>query len=232
MLSVRHRDEAFGEDYEPPSGRAYAEACATIADIEWSWRMLLANGVTTAPCAGSVERELYNALVAAADHSGTKFFYSNPLQLRPDRVGEENAPRERQSWYLCACCPPNVARTLVQLGAYMASSTNESLYVHQLAPMEVDIPEHLGRGVVEVRTTYPQGGSLEVSLRGELAPCKDVRVRVPDGVQHSLHSETESGYLVLGNLLQEPFTVTSTAAPRVVQANPRVDAVRGCVALM
>src|SRR5699024_2256186 len=38
----RHRDEAFGSDYELPPDRAYAETCATIADMHWAWRMLLA----------------------------------------------------------------------------------------------------------------------------------------------------------------------------------------------
>ena len=102
----RHRDEAFGDDYELPSDRAYAETCATIADLHWNWRMYLAEG--GARYAETIERELHNALAASLDETGTRFFYSNPLQLRPDRYSEENAPRERTPWYACACCPPNM----------------------------------------------------------------------------------------------------------------------------
>ncbi len=86
----RHRDEAFGDDYELPSDRAYAETCATIADLQWTWRMQLASG--GAVYADVIEREIHNALAASVDATGTRFFYSNPLQLRPDRYSEENAP--------------------------------------------------------------------------------------------------------------------------------------------
>ena len=37
----RHRDEAFGDPYELPPDRAYAETCAAIASFQWNWRMLL-----------------------------------------------------------------------------------------------------------------------------------------------------------------------------------------------
>src|SRR5262249_44270330 len=40
----RHRDEAFGDPYELPADRAYAETCAAIASFQWNWRMLLATG--------------------------------------------------------------------------------------------------------------------------------------------------------------------------------------------
>jgi uncharacterized protein len=75
----RHRDEAFGDDYELPSERAYAETCATVADLLWTWRMLLADGgAGAARYAETIEREVHNALAAAVDATGTRFFYANP----------------------------------------------------------------------------------------------------------------------------------------------------------
>src|SRR5690606_7214393 len=70
-----------------------------------------------------VEREIHNALAASLDAGGTRFFYANPLQSRPDKHSEESAPRERLPWYPCACCPPNIARAVAQMGAYVASVT-------------------------------------------------------------------------------------------------------------
>src|SRR5690606_31997556 len=113
-----------------------------IADMHWSWRMLLTHGDSR--YAETMERELHNALAAALDTTGTRFFYANPLQLRPDRASEQNAPRDRQSWYACACCPPNIARLIAQLNGYVATSTDTELAVHLYADAEIDLPEHLG----------------------------------------------------------------------------------------
>src|SRR5262245_32581981 len=38
---ARHLVESFGQPYELPSDLAYAETCAAIASLMWSWRMLL-----------------------------------------------------------------------------------------------------------------------------------------------------------------------------------------------
>src|SRR5690348_6944312 len=128
----RHRDEAFGGDYELPSERAYAETCATVADLLWTWRMLLADGgAGAARYAQTIEREVHNAVAAAVDATGTRFFDANPLQQRRDHDLQENAPRERAPWYACACCPPNIARTVPALSAYLATVTDGALWLHQ-----------------------------------------------------------------------------------------------------
>src|SRR5690606_5723782 len=103
-----------------------------------------------------IEREIHNALAASVDSSGTRFFYSNPLQRRPDRFDEENAPAERREWYACACCPPNIARTIAQLGAYAAGwrcdEQGRSLEVLQYADMSITLPAELGSGTVHLET--------------------------------------------------------------------------------
>ena len=39
-IGSRYEGEAFGEDYELPNERAYAETCAAIGSVMWNWRML------------------------------------------------------------------------------------------------------------------------------------------------------------------------------------------------
>ncbi|ACQ78323.1 protein of unknown function DUF1680 [Beutenbergia cavernae DSM 12333] len=229
----RHRDEAFGDAYELPSERAYAETCATIADLHWTWRLQLVGG--TAAHADVVEREIHNALAASVDATGTRFFYSNPLQLRPDRHSEENAPRERAAWYSCACCPPNIARVVAQLAAYVASSTAETLWLHQYADAEIDLPEHLGTGVLEVRTDYPRSGVVDLAVRGTPAPGAHLALRVPawstrtllDGVPVA----AEDGYVRVDLADGAAWRLELDVTPRWTQAHPRVDAARGCLAL-
>ena len=43
-LGSRHRDEAFGDPFELPPDRAYAETCAAIAGVMLAWRLYLATG--------------------------------------------------------------------------------------------------------------------------------------------------------------------------------------------
>ncbi|WP_236422725.1 beta-L-arabinofuranosidase domain-containing protein, partial [Escherichia coli] len=43
-MGSRHEGEAFGEDFELPSDRAYCETCAGVASVMLSWRLLLATG--------------------------------------------------------------------------------------------------------------------------------------------------------------------------------------------
>ena len=41
---ARYEGEAFGENYELPNERAYAETCAAIGSVMWNWRMLNLTG--------------------------------------------------------------------------------------------------------------------------------------------------------------------------------------------
>jgi DUF1680 family protein len=225
----RHRDEAFGDDYELPSDRAYAETCATIADLHWNWRMYLAEG--GARYAETIERELHNALAASLDETGTRFFYSNPLQLRPDRYSEENAPRERTPWYACACCPPNIARVFAQLSGYVASVDGDALAIHLYTGAEIDLPEALGGGTVTLSTSYPDDGRVEIAGPAGLA----VALRIPTWaagatVDGAPSTPDADGYARL-TLADRPLVLDLPMTPRWTQANHRVDSVRGCVAL-
>ncbi|HSO70228.1 MAG TPA: beta-L-arabinofuranosidase domain-containing protein, partial [Arachnia sp.] len=225
----RHRDEAFGDDYELPSDRAYAETCATIADLHWNWRMYLAEGGSR--YAETIERELYNALAASLDETGTRFFYSNPLQLRPDRYSEESAPRERTPWYACACCPPNIARVFAQLSGYVASVDGDALALHLYTACEIDVPEALGGGTVAVRTSYPDDGRVEIAGPAGLA----VALRIPSWANSATVDgqpiqPDADGYARL-TLAEGPLVLDLPMTARWTQANHRVDSVRGCVAL-
>ncbi|GAA1726798.1 glycoside hydrolase family 127 protein [Microbacterium paludicola] len=238
-FGARHRDEAFGDDYELPSERAYAETCATVADIHWTWRMLLADGAAgPARYAETIEREVHNALAAAVDASGTRFFYANPLQQRPDRHSEENAPRQRTSWYSCACCPPNVARTVAQLGAYVASATDGALWIHQLADAEIDLPAPLGSGTVRVRTEYPADGRVDIEVAGDVATGAVLRVRVPSWssawsleAADGAHPREADGYATVPLAPGARYRLELDLTPRFTRAHHRVDALRGALAV-
>lgn len=232
-FGARHAGEAFGDDYELPPDRAYAETCATIADIHWNWRMLLTHGDSR--YAETMERELHNALAAAVDSTGTRFFYANPLQLRKDRASEQNAPRDRQSWYACACCPPNIARLIAQLGAYLATSTDKELAVHLYADAEIDLPNHLGSGTLRISTSYPDDSTITLALDGTARAGARLALRVPSWspqvtVNGTPMTADEDGYLRL-DLDGSTIVLGLDLSPRWTYPHPQIDAVRGTVAL-
>lgn len=242
----RHRDESFGNDYELPSDRAYAETCATIADLQWTWRMMLAEDDTRH--ADVIEREIHNALAASIDETGTRFFYSNPVQRRPDRFSEENAPAERESWYSCACCPPNIARAVAQLSCYVAGTRQDALGgaeldVLLLAAAEIDLPAEIGTGFLRIATDYPASGRIRLELEGALHAGARIALRIPGWVREGSITTPDGAQRPLGEhdlssarVVLEPEEVDGAVldlamTARWTRSHPRVDATRGCVAL-
>ena len=57
---------------------AYAETCASIANVYWNYRMFLATG--DSKYYDVLERALYNGVISGVSLSGDKFFYDNPLE--------------------------------------------------------------------------------------------------------------------------------------------------------
>lgn len=228
----RHRDEAFGDPYELPPDRAYAETCAAIGSFHWAWRLLLATGRSR--YADEMERLLYNGIAASTALDGTAFFYSNPLQLRTGHDGDdEDAPGRRLPWYTCACCPPNLARLMASLHTYAATGDAAGLQLHLYAQGAFAAAGH----AVDVTTEYPWDGAVTVTVTetsGEPwtlalripAWCTDARVDDPAAL-------TAGGYLRIHRTWKagDQVRLVLDMPPRLVAAHPRVDAVRGTVAI-
>ena len=178
-LGARWEGESFGDPYELPTDRGYAETCAAIGGVQWAWRMLLATG--EARYADQIERMLLNGFLAGVSLSGTEYFYVNPLQLRSDAHAEEDrSPAHgRRSWFSCACCPPNIMRTVSSLTGYLATADGPSLQLHQYAAGTVSAPLDGGTLRLRVDTRYPDEG--QIALHVEEAPDGEVTLalRVP-----------------------------------------------------
>lgn len=239
----RHRDEAFGDAYELPSDRAYAETCAGIAAVHWGWRMYLATGQTH--YIDFAETALYNIVADGISESGDAFFYSNPLQLRADHVtAQEEAAACRLGWYYCACCPPNLMRTFASTEAYLGGVRDGELQLVQYTRCRITAEVDGTPVTVEVDTDYPASGTVRVAVLGEgAAPrrpgtlalrmpgwCPAVSVSV-DGA--AVPVAPADGWLRLDGALRPGavIDVEFDMTPRVLTADARVDAVRGTAAV-
>jgi uncharacterized protein len=175
-LGARHQGEAIGSDYELPNARAYAETCAGIANAMWAWRMLQLHGDPA--YAELMERALYNAVLPGISLDGTAYFYVNPLAAD----GHPEPGREvtqRQPWFGCACCPPNIARLLAQMPGYLYSVSDSTIWLHTYAAneAEIDLPDGQTIKLVQ-RALFPWSGQItvEVLTPGSYA----IAVRVPE----------------------------------------------------
>ncbi|MEV4052439.1 beta-L-arabinofuranosidase domain-containing protein [Amycolatopsis sp. NPDC049688] len=230
----RHRDEAFGDPYELPPDRAYGETCAAIASFQWNWRMLLATGESH--YADEMERALYNAIAGSTALDGTHFFYSNPLHLRTGHDGShEDAPSQRLPWYSCACCPPNLARLVASLSGYVATTDSGGLQVHLYAAGSIQTTVDGVDVRVETRTEYPWDGRVELTVTTR-APLM-LALRIPGWAEGALvdgaPAEVRDGYAEVRRDWTGGATVTLDLPmpARIVRPHPRIDAVRGCVAV-
>src|SRR5580704_9857779 len=233
----RHADEGFGDRFELPPDRAYNETCAAIASFQWCWRLLLATGDAT--YADHMERVLYNGFGAAVATDGQRFFYVNPLQRRADHF-EKDDPGRRRTWFSCACCPPNIMRLLASLEHYLATTSGDTLYVHQYTGSRL-------RGAdldLEVTTDYPWSGAVHLRVRAAPAAERGIALRVPAWSTHTRisvndkdHDPERSMVLPAYHHLRRPWqpgdemTLLLDLTPRWTRPDRRVDAVRGCVAI-
>jgi len=251
-MGSHHQNEDFGDDYELPPDRAYSETCAGVGSVMLGWRLLLQSG--EARFADLIERTLYNVVMASPRADGRAFFYTNTLHQRTrDAAPPEDALSERAEvsmrapWFEVSCCPTNVARTLASLAGYLATADADGVQLHQFADAEVETV--LGDGVavrLRMRTGYPFDGRVEVTVLE--AAAFTLALRVPAWVRHDPRvrldgpgfgeptagpEPDEQGYLRIRRSFAAGDTVTLTlpVEPRVTRPSPRIDAVRGTVAV-
>jgi DUF1680 family protein len=243
-VGSHHQDEAFGDDWVLPPDRAYSETCASVASIMFSWRLLLADGAPR--FADLIERNLFNVVATSPSAEGTAFFYANTLhQRRPGTLAVEGeiSPRASSSlrapWFEVSCCPPNVARTLAGLAAYVATVDDEGLQLHQYAPAEIRTTVAGAPVALDVETGYPRDGVVRVHVRSDAAAPWTLSLRVPawaDGARLVVDGAAEPAApgtvrvrraFRAGDVVELHLPV----APRFTAPDPRIDAVRGCLAV-
>jgi DUF1680 family protein len=244
-MGSRHSDESFGEDFELPPDRAYSETCAGVASVMLAWRLLLATGDVR--YADLAERTLYNVVATSPALDGSGFFYANPLHQRtpgdppdPDAENPRAASSLRAPWFAVSCCPTNVGRTFASLAAYVATVDDGGLQIHQLAPCTVRTTLPDGRSVaLRVRTGYPWSGDVTMRVESAGGTPWTLSLRVPAWAEDAVLVHRGSsrpvrpGYAAVRADWEEGEEVRLELPlpPRWTHPDPRVDAVRGCVAL-
>ncbi len=233
-LGSRWEGESFGDAYELPNARAYAETCAAIGSLMWNWRMLAASG--DARYTDILERALYNAINVGMSLDGSLYCYYNPMEFTgradPNRHSKDGSVRN--PWYDVFCCPPNIERTLGALPGYFYSTSKDGLYVHLYGSSSLDW--HLEDGVplkVEQTTDYPWDGRIDLVVSPAKPSDFTLYLRIPgwtSSARLSVNGESWNGAMKpgayfpvrrrwnSGDRVRLEFDMT----PQLITSNPRV----------
>lgn len=224
--------QAYGRNYQLPQITAHNETCANIANVMWSWRMFLITG--DAKYLDVLETALYNSVLSGVSLEGTEYFYVNPLRVTDPLPTQLRYPRTRQPFFTSFCCPPNLLRTIAEVGGYAYSKTKDALWVNlygssKLSTELLDTPLELTQ-----HTAYPWDGAIHFQFRRCPAQEFAVKLRIPQWADSSTvqvngqeisHPVSENGFLELrrtwrlGDIIDLHFPM----AVRLMRAHPLVE---------
>lgn len=256
-VGARHEGEAFGADYELPNLTAYNETCAAIAQVYLNERMFLLHG--DAKYIDCLERTLYNGVISGMSVDGGKFFYPNPLSSDGKYLFNADGTTTRQPWFGCACCPSNLCRFIPSVPGYLYGVKGNDLYVNLFAGNVSSIEVNGKKVELEEQTQYPWDGEVTLKVRkNKLGKNLTLKIRIPgwvrgevvpsdlysfkDGI-HTGYSVSVNGKEVDQSLLHQGYLpvkgvkagdvirIHFDMQPRMVEANSKVEADRGRVAV-
>lgn len=172
-IGATNHGEAFGESYQLPNMTAYCETCAAVGNAFWNHRMFLMTG--DSKFIDVLERSMYNNILDGVSLSGDHFFYPNPLA--------SDGRHERQEWFGCACCPPNVARFLPSMPGYIYAQQDTDVYVNLYISSATSF--NIGGKTLEVaqESEFPWEGGVKINVTAKEPVGAKLRLRVPGYVQ-------------------------------------------------
>ncbi|MES1195164.1 MAG: beta-L-arabinofuranosidase domain-containing protein, partial [Opitutus sp.] len=183
------RGEAYGADYELPHD-GYNETCAALALMMWNHRMFLLTG--EAKYMDVFERTAYNGFISGVSASGDRFFYPNPLSYDGSKKNN-HGHAGRAPWFGCACCPPNLMRTLAALTGYFYAVRDDALYVNLYAASEGEVKVAGTTVKISQQTDYPWSGQITLNVSPEKPVRFTLRLRIPGWVEgHPVPSDLYS----------------------------------------
>ena len=227
--------EAFSVDFDLPSDTAYAESCASVGLMFFASRML--EGRVDAAYADIMELAFYNTVLAGMARDGKSFYYVNPLESIRGIAGIAPTQRhcipQRPSWYACACCPPNIARTIMSFGKYAYGESGDTAFCHLYAAGEVSLENGIS---FSCETAYPFGDTVTYRIRkgGRIA------VRIPRWSRQTAltlngqpaDAEIRDGYAYIDVSDNDRLVLKLDMHPRTVYPSARIPALSGEVCIM
>ncbi len=162
--------EGFEKDFKLRIKRSYSETCAAIGYLIWNWRMLHITG--HAKYSDLIEKILYNSMLVGQSLNGEKYSYDNPL------ISE--GKDERKDWFLCPCCPPNIARTIASLGKYIYSKSENGILINQYIGSTLNCKMHNKDIQIIQESNFPWKGKVKLKIVLDTNQSFNIYLRIPE----------------------------------------------------
>jgi DUF1680 family protein len=228
------RGERFTADYDLPPGTAYGETCAGIGLMMFCERMYRLTGEST--YIDTLENTLYNNVLAGMSLDGTAFFYVNAPTVHPSastvNPDYEAVKHVRQPWFGCACCPPNLARTVLSVADYAVDFGDNYAAIKMYLGGEF---VHNDKSIT-INTDYPYGNTVKIRAQGAFtlklrspafAPIKAITVG-----EKAIDFAFDKGFACIEkDFCGEEIVVELDIHPEIIYTNPNVFYNRGKIAV-
>jgi DUF1680 family protein len=238
--SISRVHQAYGRNYQLPNITAHNETCAAIGNVLWNWRMFEATG--EARYVDVLETALYNAVLAGVSLDGTKYSYVNPLRQTDPLPVKLRWPRERVPFVTSYCCPPNVLRTIAEIGGLAYSVSDGAVWLNLYGGNRVSTSVDGHSLVLSQETKYPWDGKVTVTI--EKCPSSELtlRLRIPgwaDAATLKVNDSTADVVTTPGSYVEvrrkwktgDSIELNLPMKATLVEANPLVEETRNQVAI-
>jgi DUF1680 family protein len=153
--------------------------------------------------------------------------------------------QQRQKWFGCACCPPNLARTITSLANYIYTKKDDTLFVHLYIGNETSTLINGIQTKISMTTDYPWNEDITIDVTPEETVEGTLAFRIPgwcrdysvskNGKEIALNDTNfRDGYFYLksswseGDIIRLHFAMPV----QVVRSNPMVRENIGKVAIL
>lgn len=232
--------QAFGRNYQLPNITAHNETCANIANLMWCWRMFLITA--DAKYLDVLEIALYNSILSGVSLEGTDYFYVNPLRVTDPLPNEMRYPRTRQPFFVSFCCPPNVIRTIAEVGGYAYAKNENGVYVNLYGGSDFTT-ELFGASLsLQQESNYPWDGDIRIKVKESPGEKYSIRLRIPswaNGAEVSLNNKSidakpnATGFVEISRNWEagDVIELSLPMPAQLIQAHPLVEELSNQVAV-
>jgi DUF1680 family protein len=159
---ITRTHQAYGRDYQLPNTTAHNETCANIGNVLWNWRMFLASG--EARFVDVAELALYNSVLSGVSLDGTNFFYTNPLRVTDPMPVALRWSRTRVPFVGSFCCPPNLVRTIAEIGNYAYGKSSNAVWINLYSGSTLTTTLDGAPLKLTQETEYPWNGRVRIVI--------------------------------------------------------------------
>lgn len=205
--------ESFADGYELPNDTMYCETCAAIGMVNTAQRLFKLKPDNR--FIDVLERALYNGMLAGMSQDGKHFYYVNPLEYIKDRYTPDkgHVKGQRPEWLGCACCPPNISRTIASIDSYFYTRIENEFYIHMYADAHYEDEDikvtQLSNFPKSVDNTFEitiKKGSFNLRFR-KPQWAKYIKVRLNGTVVDNVIWLAEGTYTITTEMDYEPLTL-------------------------